>query len=418
MNNNIAVIICNWNKQEDVVKCINSVLNSSIKHFDLIVVDNASNDQSVQVIKKTFNNKLILIENEQNLGGSGGFNTGIKYALEKEYDYIHLLDNDVVVDKYALEKCYQFLLDNQNVAAVGSKILQMGNPNMIQELGSKIDWNNYSIIPQYKNAIDDERIPSLIECDYVPACSVMVRRKVIDQVGIMDNSCFIYWDDMDWFYRMKCEGYKVMAISDSKVWHKMGASTPVNTFVNYYYWRNRVNFFLTYLEQSQLQNFSNYIINEAYQAIFMCNSKGLHSIAKTIILAIEDALNGIRNKASEGKIFDRERIEIIIETKVGNTQQYQLLIDCESVTLEKVLKLLGENKIDNNENLPKLAICEHVTTSELQANVYIDKYLNILTKEELITYHTNKSLINNIYLPLFIMKAKKFKDTRGDYRGT
>lgn len=412
--NNIAVIICNWNKQEDVIKCIDSVFNSSIKHFDLIVVDNASNDQSVQLIKDKFEDKLILLENKENLGGSGGFNTGIKYALEKKYDYIHLLDNDVIVDKYSLEKCYQFLLDNQNVAAVGSKILQMGNPNMLQELGARIDWENYSIIPQYKNVIDNEQIPSIIECDYVPACSVMIRRTVIEQVGVMDSSCFIYWDDMDWFYRMKCAGYKVMAISDSKVWHKMGASAPTNTFVNYYYWRNRINFFITHLSSSQLDLFAKYILNEAYQAIFMCNIKGMYSIAKTISLAIEDALNGIRNKATDGKIFEREQIRNVIQHKLGTIREYKILSDCDNSTLNRILNQVGEIKIKNDKNLSKLAICEHVTTCELDANIYIDKYLNILTKEELIAYHNTKTLINNVYLPLFIMKANKIMEARRD----
>ena len=107
--NPIAAVICNYNKSKYVTECIQSVLESSVRNFDIIVVDNASTDDSAACIREKYAGKLVLLENQENLGGSGGFNTGIRYAMEKGYEYVWCLDNDVLVDEKAVSVLYDFL---------------------------------------------------------------------------------------------------------------------------------------------------------------------------------------------------------------------------------------------------------------------------------------------------------------------
>lgn len=101
--NPLAIIICNFNKQDFIVPCIQSVLDSSFSFFDLFVVDNASTDLSVPLLKQHFGSKISILQNSINLGGSGGFNTGLCHALSLGYSYLLLLDNDVVLAPDAIE---------------------------------------------------------------------------------------------------------------------------------------------------------------------------------------------------------------------------------------------------------------------------------------------------------------------------
>lgn len=105
----MAIIICNFNKCEYIIKCIDSVLKSSYEDYDIYVVDNASTDDSVKEIRNKFVGQVKLIENDQNLGGSGGFNTGMREALKYDYKYLMLLDNDVMLHKDAIKLSLEYL---------------------------------------------------------------------------------------------------------------------------------------------------------------------------------------------------------------------------------------------------------------------------------------------------------------------
>ena len=97
--NPIGVVICNYNKKDFVLQCVQSVLESKEKNFDIYVVDNASSDGSAEALKKAYGNRITVIENKENLGGSGGFNTGLRIVRDKGYSYFMCLDDDAAVDE-------------------------------------------------------------------------------------------------------------------------------------------------------------------------------------------------------------------------------------------------------------------------------------------------------------------------------
>ena len=104
--NPIGVVICNYNKKDFVLQCVQSVLESKEKNFDIYVVDNASSDGSAEALKKAYGNRITVIENKENLGGSGGFNTGLRIVRDKGYSYFMCLDDDAAVDENALSVLY------------------------------------------------------------------------------------------------------------------------------------------------------------------------------------------------------------------------------------------------------------------------------------------------------------------------
>ncbi|KHD38322.1 glycosyl transferase [Clostridium acetobutylicum] len=447
----LAVVICNYNKKDYLLKCIDSVLESSYKDLDVYVVDNASKDGSSDSVRENFSKKVILINNKQNLGGSGGFNTGIKEALKKKYKYIMLLDNDVIIEKSAIENSFNYLERNLNTAVVGSKIYSMDNKDKIQEMGARIDFENFYINPLYKGYTDSRNFPEVVQCDYVPACSMMIRMEALKKVGIMDEGNFIYWDDIDFGYRFKMKGYKVSVYSKSVVWHKMGVAQRINTFGTYYFWRNRINFFIKYIEKDKIERFSFKIFDEVMQAVYSCNYIGKYNSAITILTAVDDAINNVRGKADENKILELEKIEDRFEKIIKDKKNIVLLsnvsIEILRNTIEKINNLnctgklsiacsnikeikeqfkgyevLDLEKVNFKDYETSIKLCNHifdVRNNMKKDIVYTDRFFNVISSESdreyVSNYDCTYNLLKRTWYPVFKSKIKMLNDKLSQY---
>ena len=129
--NDLVIVICNWNKRNDLIKCLDSVALATSSKTDVIVVDNASSDGSVEMLESYRVRPIRLIKNKENLGGTGGFNTGLREALSGNYKYVHLLDNDVIVDENTFRNSYNLLENEPSIGAVGSKLYQLDAPKKL-----------------------------------------------------------------------------------------------------------------------------------------------------------------------------------------------------------------------------------------------------------------------------------------------
>lgn len=305
----IGIVICNYNKREYVVNCIQSVLESKTDDFDIYVVDNASTDDSVKAIRETYGGKVTVLVNKENLGGSGGFNTGIRKVLEEGYEYLYCLDNDVLVDENAVGALADYLDAHEDTGVAGSIVYHMDYPDYVQQYGLDIDFENYTAITHYADFPDDGSIPEVNFCDTVATCSVMIRTDCIrtTEIGIMPENNFIYWDDMEWIYRFTLAGFKVVTIRDSVVLHKMGSNTrPANTFINYYMWRNRINFFMKYTPEDKIDTMSYRILSAVFDSLYESMYREEHHVMQTISYAFYDAVRGVRGKAAEHKIMEND----------------------------------------------------------------------------------------------------------------
>ena len=318
----IGIVVCNYNKEDYIINCVKSIFDQSLpeSYFDVFVVDNASTDDSVKKLKNEFGDKITLIENKENLGGSGGFNTGLREALRENYPYFMCVDNDVVFDKEAIEKLYDFIETHKEMGMAGSKIFYMDEPDRLWSFGGNIDFDRYVQKDNYRNLTDNGTLPEYEYCTYVPACSLIIRRDAIEKAGIMPEDNFIYWDDMEWGYRVNKAGYKVAVYSGSKVWHKCGGRNSVNTFNNYYMWRNRINFFLKVLDEKRKEDFTEKILGEMFGLVYSCHLKKDDGVVKSVMYAFNDAVNGIRGKAPDYKIFERNKSTNRVKDAIGNAK--------------------------------------------------------------------------------------------------
>lgn len=245
MNKNIkpiCVVICNFNKEDYVLKAIRSVIDTSSNVADIIVVDNASTDDSVSLIQKYYPDIFLEVLPE-NVGGAGGFSHGMMLAHKMGYQFISLLDNDAIVSDSCIEGMMKTLTENHDIGVVGPAICTFDDNEIIQEVGSNIsiDEATFSMNLTGKKYSSIEK--KIFDCDYVPACCLMTRSDVVSKVGGFDVDFFLYWDDIDWCIRVKKAGYRVVSDSNYQAFHKGGGANSKSTVPRYYYWRNKFVFF-------------------------------------------------------------------------------------------------------------------------------------------------------------------------------
>lgn len=328
--NPIGIVICNYNKKDFVVDCIRSVQESKVQNFDIFVVDNASTDGSAEAIKKEFGGSVTVLQNKENLGGSGGFNTGLRVVLEKGYEYFVCLDDDAQVDENAINALYEYMEANPDVGMAGSRVYHLQMPEYIQQCGLMLDFKHCKAETLYADCLEDGTLPDVIECDTVATCSVMIRGSVIREtnVGIMPEDNFIYWDDMEWGHRIRLAGYRVVTLAASKALHQMGANVrKPNTFLNYYMWRNRTNFFMRYTPENMLEEMSVQALGSVFDVMYESMYREEHNIMQSISYAFHDALTGERGKAADYKILENDANDDKLITYVQKKNKFFIVED-------------------------------------------------------------------------------------------
>ena len=345
----IAAVICNYNKSNYVTNCIQSVIESAFQDLDIIVVDNASTDDSVECIQRFYADKVKLFVNKENLGGSGGFNTGIRYAVEQGYDYVWCLDNDVLVDEQAIGELYAFMEQHPEVGMTGSKVYHMEAPDYVQQFGIDVIWDEYCCEAKYHNRLEDGTMPGVVYSDAVAACSVLVRTSLIREIGPLPEENFLYWDDTEWGIRCNRAGYKVASLGSSKVLHCMGAKKEsVNTFPLYYSWRNWIRFFMKYTPVEKRDDMCTAFLEGIFDVVYNDLYLGEENRAKTVMYAYDDAIHGRTGKAEDYKIYpvihSTEKLRGLLEGKkeiriYANGLEEQAQNFCEKV--EAVAQAVG-----------------------------------------------------------------------------
>jgi len=241
MNPSVGVVIVNWNKPRDISRMLDSLMYLKYDNYEVYVVDNDSSDNSVEVIKQHALNVHLLV-NEDNLGGTGGFNSGIKFVLRvSPCKYIWLLDNDATVEPRALDALVRVMEADPEIGLSGSRILNADDPEYVVETGAIFDWNSGTVRPVDRNMLKSQtECINSIEVDYVAVCSALVRVSALVDVGLMDERYFLFWDDMDWGITFCDFGYRVVGVPKSEVFHP--AFTEYRSMVvdSYYGVRNQL----------------------------------------------------------------------------------------------------------------------------------------------------------------------------------
>lgn len=257
----IAVIIVNWNKTRETLKCIRSLFHSNKKNFnlDVIVVDNNSHDKNIEKIEKLYST-IKLISNKKNGGFSEGNNLGIKYVLNNlKTDFIFLLNNDAYVDKNCLnemlktfKRCNAEIISPKIYFSPGhefhkNRYQKKDLGKVIWYAGGGVDWANVIGYHIGVDIVDNELFNNEVEVDYATGAAMMMKIHTVKKIGLLDEKYYLYFEDLDYSIRTKKLGYHIYFSPNALVWHdNAGSSSSGSSLQDYYLSRNRMLFGLRY----------------------------------------------------------------------------------------------------------------------------------------------------------------------------
>lgn len=212
-----SIIVLNYNAKEYLDKCLKSLqdINYPKDRYQIVLVDNASTDGSVEFVKKNFP-EIRLIANKQNFGFMKGNNIALK-AIESEY-YV-LLNPDTFVDKDWLINLVEVAKSDGSIGLCSSKILAMDDKSKINYAGGMVNFLGFSW-PRGFDEKDDGRFGALGEIGFASGASMLIKKDVLDRIGLLDEDFFMYYEDVDYSWRARLFGYKVVYVPKSLVYHK------------------------------------------------------------------------------------------------------------------------------------------------------------------------------------------------------
>lgn len=241
----VYIIVLNYKNYNDTIECLESLLKLRYANKEIIVVDNASPNDSGKYLEewvsKNKEQPIQFILNNINLGYAGGNNTGIRRALQdSNMRFVWILNNDTIVDENALDALVQKMGENPRIGVCGSKLIYNWDKNRIQGYGGI--YNKWlGTVGTIKNENEIYKI------DYVIGASMLIRREVLTSIGLLGEDYFLFFEELDYAQRIKGK-FLVACACDSVVFHKEGASIGAqagnpqkNSYISDYYTiRNRI----------------------------------------------------------------------------------------------------------------------------------------------------------------------------------
>jgi hypothetical protein len=187
-----------------------------------------------------------ILETGQNLGYAGGNNAGLLHALKKVPEYFLVLNNDTLVDSQMLGLMGDAVESDARIGMIGPAVYAADRPMSLWSTGSDIDWAKGQIrhrrsLPQPAALASRSKA---VPADFLVGCGILVSRKLVETVGLLDTRYYLNYEDVEWAVRARAQGYDVCCVPQATMWHKtsatLGLASPVNT---YYMTRNSLLFF-------------------------------------------------------------------------------------------------------------------------------------------------------------------------------
>lgn len=241
----VAIIVLTWNQRDLTLDCLTSLaeLDYPIDRLQIIVADNGSSDDTAAAIRERFP-AVTVLENGDNLGFAEGNNVGIRYALEGTAEYVMLLNNDTAVDRQMLSELLAVMEQFSDVGIVGPKMLYFDPSNVIWCAGNRIDWRSGGSIRLQAEEPDTKNGDEPREADFITACAILLRRQVVEQIGLLDLRFFIYYEETDWCVRATKAGWRILYVPSARLWHKVSAAMGTTSPATDYYMNRNVLLFL------------------------------------------------------------------------------------------------------------------------------------------------------------------------------
>lgn len=239
----VEIIVPSYNGQDYITACLTSILNQTYSDYAVTVVDNASTDRSVELVKRGFPGVRV-IEMSHNTGFAGGCNAGLKQALKGDARYFVLVNSDTLADAHWLSELVAAAESDPRIGICQSMIRLARMPNKINSAGNESHFLAFGYCGHYLEE-DQGRFRQVMDVPFASGTSMLIRRQTIEEIGLMDEDLFMYQEDLDLSWRARLAGWRVTLASRSLIYH------------DYTFDRNKEKFY--FLERNRLfVSFKNY----------------------------------------------------------------------------------------------------------------------------------------------------------------
>lgn len=446
----LAVVITTYNRKEKVDECIKSLLDSDYDAFDIYVVDNACTDGTKKYLDKKYGRKIKTLKVKINLGGCNGFNEGVKKALKKNYEYITLCDDDIIVEKDTLSNMVDFIDRHDEVGVVGPRTYKRGYgyKDTLQEYGTYLGWGTiFNItVDNYSKIWSDECKP-WIYVDYIPACLMLVRSSIIKKVGGIEIDYGGYFEDIDLGYKAILLGYKIAVDSRAIIYHCKLSTTghwKETTVKDYYMNRSKLLFYIRYSQKRDIPKVCKLYLIKLYELLMSAKYKGDKNTYDITLLGFLHGFSGVLNSAGVTGVVLRKKKNITLSDKckdskniyidkyideyfisdVMNNFNKEIYVKTDDFTYlykevarfgfdEDKMKLLKEAK-ENITYDTKIRQCNMMGEMEYESSyIYVDKYQNIVCNEDEFSFFHNigerREEFINMYLDTVVKNAYRIR---------
>ncbi len=247
----ISICLVNWNTRDMLADCIRSInANRGDLMLEIFVIDNASKDGSVELVKQEFP-EVVLISNPVNYGFARANNQGIQQATGR---YVLLLNPDTVVLPDAMQSMVAFLESVPDAGAVAPKLLNTNGslqyslrkfPTILTPFTENPSLWNAPVMRKYsdKSRLHEWDHNSLREVDQPAGAAFMIKRAVVDTLGDLNSSYHMFFEDVDLCYRIKQNGWKIFYLPDSKIIHHGGQSVKQRQNIGDEFYKSMIKYF-------------------------------------------------------------------------------------------------------------------------------------------------------------------------------
>lgn len=244
--NKISVIIPTYKSVQTIIKTIDSLLKQTYPIWEIIVIDNASPDQTNKILTTKFGKRIKIFSLEKNIGVTGGRNFGIK-QVSPESEMILFIDHDMIAEKDMLKQLVQGFQLSSNIGITTPKIFYKNRKNIVWSAGTGINlWTGQVL---FRGGLDHGQFDHSTEVEVAPAV-LLVKKTVIKRIKSFDPIYFATYEDTDFCYKARRNGFKTYYISSAKAYHDLpyDQKDAQMRLLNrlYYIGRNRIIFLRRY----------------------------------------------------------------------------------------------------------------------------------------------------------------------------
>lgn len=238
-NKRVCITVLGYNNIHDTLECLESIRQLEGGQFPVLFVDNGSEDNSSDIVKKHFPSVHVL-RLPSNLGFSGGTNKGLEWVCEKDYEFCLILNNDVMLDQAMVNEMLSVADNHENCAVVMPRIMFI--PPKVKTRGSRKNiWSDggyYRKFPPTIKLKDNRRninfeVPRTIE--FAPGCALLIRCEVLEIVGSFDERFFLFYEDWDFSIRVREACFSIWCAPAATLFHKVSMSTMKKPYL---YWEH------------------------------------------------------------------------------------------------------------------------------------------------------------------------------------